>query len=146
MARRRTTCRWQALEKPVSCHRFHLEEPVSEEEFDRLMAEVMGEPSAESTLPEHRPLDEVLRTRTHLRLLRALVLLGDNVNLTGRDAARNAGVSHSRAVAALQELRHLGVVRAHRGATWNIYELNPDSPLAPTLRALFEQERQLTSA
>jgi hypothetical protein len=128
----------------VSCHKFHLERPVSEEEFARLMDEVMGVPTTESSLPEHRPLDQVLRTQTHLRLLRALVLLGDTVNLTGRDAARNAGVSHTRAVAALKELRRLEVVRAHRAATWSIYELNPDSPLAPALRALFEAERDLT--
>jgi hypothetical protein len=130
----------------VSCHKFHLERPVSEEEFARLMDEVMGVPTTASRLPDQRPLDDVLRTRTHLRLLRTLALLGDPINLTGRDAARNAGVSHARAVAALQELRGLGVLRATRGATWSIYELNPDSPLAPPLRALFEAERDLTPA
>ena len=69
----------------VSCHRYHLERPVSEEEMDRLMAEVLGEPlDTTVTLSEHS-LDDVLASRSHLRVLRVLCLLGDDINLTGRD-------------------------------------------------------------
>jgi hypothetical protein len=104
----------------------------------------MGEGSGDPKLPEERPLDEVFATRSHVRILPVLSLLGDDVNLTGRDVARNAQISHARAVEVLGSLVSLGIVTCYREASWAIYELNRDNHLDPVVRWLFERERDLT--
>ena len=92
------------------------------------------------------PLDDLLASRSHVRVLRVLIWFGDDINLTGRDVARHAGISHTRAQEVLQTLIAAGVVTRYREATWAIYELNAQSKLAPLVRSLFKRERQLTSA
>ena len=126
----------------MSCHRYHIDRPVSDEELSRLFDELLGEPSTQPT--GNHPLDELFASRTHVRVLRVLALVGDDVNLTGRDIARHAGISRTRAQEVLTALVTTGVVIRYREATWAIYEMNDASPLAPLVRSLFEQERQLT--
>ena len=108
----------------MTCHRYHLGRRPTEEEADRLMAEIFGEPLRESIPPGEAPLDDLLASRSHVRVLRVLSLFGDEVNLTGRDVARHAGISHTRVQAVLRELVATGAVARHRGATWAVYELD----------------------
>ena len=129
----------------MACHRYHLERRPTEEEADRLMAEIFGEPLREPIPPGESPLDDLFASRSHVRVLRVLSLFGDEVNLAGRDIARHAGISHTRVQAVLRELVTAGTVTRHRGATWAIYELDGSSPIAALIRSLFERERQLTS-
>jgi hypothetical protein len=126
----------------MSCHRYHIDRPVSDEELSRLFDELLGGPVTK--LPEEHPLDELLATRTHVRILRVLTLLVDDINLTGRDIARHARISRTRAQEVLTALVATGVVVRYREATWAIYEMNASSSFAPLVRSLFEQERDLT--
>ncbi len=104
-----------------------------------------GEPREEIRL-SNRPLDEILASRSHVRVLRVLGLLGNDINLTGRDIARRAGISRTRTQDMLDELVAIAVVAKYPGATWAIYEINDDHPMAEAIRSLFQAERQLTSA
>jgi hypothetical protein len=130
----------------VTCHRYHLDHTPTSEEFDRLAAEIFGQPLDETREVGDRPLDDILASRGHLRVLRVVSLVGDEVNLTGRDIAGRGGISRARAQDVLRELVSAGIVKQHRGATWAIYEINGESPIAPLIRALFEAERDLTPA
>jgi MarR family protein len=129
----------------VTCHRYHLERRPTDEEMDRLMAELLGQPFTDARAMGDRPLDELFASRSHVRILRVLSLLGDDINLTGRDVARRAEISHGRAQEVLVELVKAGVVTKYSEATWTIYEMSRVSPLAPLVRSVFERERQLTS-
>ena len=104
-----------------------------------------GEPREEIRL-SNSPLDDILASRSHIRVLRVLALLGNDINLTGRDIARRAGISRTRAQAVLVELVASSVVARYPGATWAIYEINVDHPMAEGIPSLFKAERQLTSA
>jgi hypothetical protein len=66
-----------------------------------------------------RTLDEVLSSRTHVRVLRVLVALDRRINLTARDLARRATASHAA-----------------------IYCLAEEHPLVGAVRSLFDQERR----
>ncbi len=129
----------------MSCHRYHFERELSDEEADAMLAEIFGEPLTEPRPPSDTPLDDLFASRSHVRVLRALALHGDDVNLTGRDVARHAEISHTRAQEVLRELVAAAVVNRLRGATWAIYMLDNSSALARLVRAVFAQERQLTS-
>lgn len=109
------------------------------------MAEIFGEPLREVHLDDS-PLDDFLASRSHVRALRVLTLLGDDINLTGRDVARRAEMSRTRALEVLGELVGTGAVAKYPGATWAIYRIDASNPLASALRALFEAERDLTPA
>lgn len=129
----------------MTCHRYHLESSATEDQADALLDEIFGETVTESAAMKDRPLDTLFASRSHVRILRVLALLGDDVNLTGRDLARRADISHSRTQEVLSQLLETGVVTQYSEATWAIYELNRSSPLAPLVRSLFQHERQLTS-
>ena len=62
----------------------------------------------------HRPLDEALAAWSHLAVLRALqdAALG----MTGRELARQAGLSHRACHNALNRLERLHLVQRQRGA------------------------------
>ena len=91
------------------------------------------------------PLDTILGSAAKVRLLRALLPLDRPVS--GREAARLAGLSH-RAVLALDELAALGVLerRTTAGGHTNLYGVNRSHALVPAIVALFEAERERTAA
>ncbi len=89
------------------------------------------------------PLDDLLGTRTKVRLLRALMPLDRPVS--GREAARLAGVSHI-ALKALEELASAGILNQGEATGQHLYTINRRHHLAPVIEQLFDAERRLTSA
>ena len=89
------------------------------------------------------PLDDVLVTRSHLRVLRALDALPVGVPASGRQLARRAGISHTAASRALSGLADEGVVLARPYGRADYYELNREHVLYEGLRALFKRETGL---
>lgn len=87
-----------------------------------------------------RPLDEVFRTGSHVRILRALVAVGPSVNLSGRDVARRARLSQSRTAEVLTDLEEQGLVIARRFDTYGFFELNRAHVAAAVLEDLFGWE------
>ena len=113
-----------------------------EERAEALYKEVFAESKPPPELPKEHPLDDVLASRTHVRVLRVLVTLDRHVNLSGRDTARRAEVAHGRVLAVLRHLGSIGVVTAAVTPHATIYRLAEESPIAPALRALFLWERE----
>lgn len=89
------------------------------------------------------PLDDVLGTRSHVRVLRTLHRLLPGIALSGRDVARRSGVSHPSATAGLRDLTELGLVRVRRARQADYYEMNRDHVLAGDLARLFDREGHL---
>lgn len=89
------------------------------------------------------PLDDLFRTRSHVRVLRALHELPDGLSVSAREVARRAGVSHPTASEALASLAEQGVVTARRSLRADDFELNGRHLLADQVRRLFESERGL---
>lgn len=104
------------------------------------------ETNEERATLDPRPLDEVLGSRSHVRVLRALIIKDPGENLGLRDVARLAGVSHSRTLRVLRELQPAGVVIGHKTRWGTIYELNDDHFLAPQLWTLFDDELHVLQA
>ena len=88
----------------------------------------------------NEPLDELLRSRSHVRLLRALDALPAEVAVSGRDLARRAGLSHPTASKVLTSLVEQGVVEVRRTVRADYYQLNPRHVLFGPTRQLFEWE------
>lgn len=84
-------------------------------------------------------LDYILSSRTKVRLLRALVQLGDGVS--GRHAARLAGVS-SKALQALDELAECGILKKTSSTAQFLFSWNSEHYLAQPLAALFAREEK----
>ena len=82
-------------------------------------------------------LDYILASRTKVRLLRALIHLGDPVS--GRHAARLAGVS-PKAIEALDELAETGILKKSQHTAQFLFSWNSEHYLAPALRSLFGGE------
>ena len=61
---------------------------MEQEEIDRLLKEALGPPPTPLPQVTTRTLDEVLSSRTHVRVLRVLVALDRKMNLTARELAR----------------------------------------------------------
>ena len=91
------------------------------------------------------PLDDVLETGTHVRVLRALVALPPGFPASGREIARRAGTSHTTASRVLGGLEDLRVVRLQRAGRADLYLLNEAHVLVPKIRALFEHEGGIRS-
>lgn len=72
----------------------------------------------------HRVLDELLRTWSHVAVLRAL--LDTATGFTGNEVGRVSGMDPKAALAALTRLEELGVVRRLRGGRDHIFTLNRD--------------------
>ena len=87
------------------------------------------------------PLDEILRSRTHIRVLRALDGGPVDFGLSGREVARRAGVTHPSAAKALHVLREQGLVLVERSPRSDEFRLNAEHLLAGAVRALFESEQ-----
>jgi len=75
----------------------------------------------------HRPYDEVLRSWSHVAVLRAL--LDSNIGLSGNELARMSGMQPRSALKALSTLEELGIVRRQRGGRDHLFTLNRDHHL-----------------
>lgn len=112
--------------------------------MNRLLEQALGPPPAPASPPSTTAgtLDAVLASRTHVRVLRVLVALDRQINLTARDVARRAGASRGRVLKVLGELSSIGIVTAHRTPTHAIYCLAEDHPLTDAVRSLFDEEQR----
>ncbi len=90
-----------------------------------------------------QPLDDLLQSRSHVRVLRALVGLPDEIDSSIREIARRAGVTHPTASSALEALRQQGVVRVRRTLLSDEYRFNTQHALSDAIRSLFNLEQQL---
>src|SRR5687768_5333763 len=115
---------------------------VEREEIDRLLEEALGPPPTPLPQVTTRTLDEVLSSRTHVRVLRVLVALDRKMNLTARELARRAAASHGRVLEVLRQLSSLGIVTTYRTPSHTIYWFTEEHPLAGAVRSLFDQEWQ----
>lgn len=86
------------------------------------------------------PLDALLGQQSKVRILR--FLFKSQVELTGREIARNVGLSHPKCHLALKELSEQGVVVVRRVGKSILYRLNDESLFAQeVLKPLFGSER-----
>ena len=69
-------------------------------------------------------LDDVLASRSHIRILRALDAIPEGLGMSVRDLARRAGVTHPRASEVLSSLAQLGVTSRQRAGRADLYQLN----------------------
>lgn len=76
-------------------------------------------------------------------MLRVLALLSERINLTARDIARRASISHVRCLQVVRELEAAQVLDGHHTPTHGIYRLDDDYPLREELIALFVRETEL---
>jgi predicted nucleotidyltransferase len=90
-----------------------------------------------------RPLDDLLGSRGHVRVLRALHQLPEGLGVSGRDVARRASMSHPRASAVLADLARAGVVIVRRAPRVNFYQLNNHHAFFEPLAVLFRRESGL---
>ena len=89
--------------------------------------------------PDPRPLDRILGSRSHVRVLRAMVTKDPEESVGAREIARLAGVSHPRAAKVLSELRFAQFVVATKTRWGTVYDLNDEHFLAPQLWTLFDR-------
>jgi len=93
--------------------------------------------------PGPRALDDVLATRTHVRILRVLTL-ESTYNFTARGLAQAAEISRSRTLEVVRHLDSLGMLATAVTHTHSIFRLADSHPLRPALTSLFEVEAALT--
>lgn len=98
-----------------------------------------------SMLPELRWLEDLFATRSHVKVLRALVRLPRSKAASGREIARGAGVTHPTALKALDVLAERGVVTTSFAGRTFRYRLNYDHVAYPLVRSAFEWETGLSS-
>jgi hypothetical protein len=112
------------------------------EELHRLLEEVMGPPPQPHAPPRVgiRPLDSILGSRTHVRVVRELVA-AEGKPTAVREIARRAVASHGRVLQVLRQMASVGFTSAQRTPTHVIYRLRDDHPLATAVRCLFEREK-----
>lgn len=89
------------------------------------------------------PLNQILATRSAIRILRTLFPLPPGLRLSGRDIARRARVSAPAAISTLEEFRRQGLVRVRRVPKRAEYEVNRQHVLFEPLRRLFEFEEHI---
>lgn len=87
------------------------------------------------------PLDDALRSRGHVRVLRALARKPQEANVSARALARRAGMSHPRVAAVLADLARQGIVTTRRGLGYALYDLNEEHVAVRALRPLFDWEQ-----
>ena len=88
-------------------------------------------------------LDDVLASRGHVRILRALNALPEGFGASVRDLARRADMRHPRTSEVLGGLTELGLTTRQRAGRADLYELNRDHALYSTIHALFADEARL---
>ncbi len=89
------------------------------------------------------PLDAILRTATHVRVLRALLEVPRGFGVSGREIARRAGVTHPSANKVLATLREQGLVSVRRSPRFDEYALSYENALSSAISVLFAQEQRL---
>jgi predicted nucleotidyltransferase len=87
------------------------------------------------------PLNDLLQSRSHVKVLRALDQLPTGIDVSIREVARRAGVSHPTASTVLESLRLQGVVRARRTLLAVEYRLNENHIAARQLASVFRWEK-----
>ena len=93
----------------------------------------------------HRAFDEVLRSWSHVAVLRAI--LDSAAGLTGNEIARASGMQPRSALKALTSLEELGIVRRQRGGRDHLFTLNRDHFLTREgLLPLYQAEQRYRSA
>lgn len=86
------------------------------------------------------PLDRLLESGGHVRVLRALTQVTRGLPASGREVARRAGVSHTTASRILSALEDLRVVHLQRAGRADLYTLNDEHVLVGQIRVLFAHE------
>lgn len=89
------------------------------------------------------PLDDIFRSPSFVRVLRALHHLPVGLAASAREIARRAGVSHPTASKALAALTEQGLVTRARTARAHAFELRRTQTATQQLATLFEWEGQL---
>ena len=89
------------------------------------------------------PLNDLLETGAHVRVLRAVVGLPHDFPASARDIARRASVAHTTAGRILRALAAQHVVHVQRVARSDLYQLNDQHVLASQIRALFRAEARI---
>jgi predicted nucleotidyltransferase len=92
----------------------------------------------------HRSLDQVLTGPTHLRVLRAL-WKNSARRLTGREIAREAGVSTAQTARVLNDLQDSGIATSEAAGRAFTWRWNQDHVLATPIQRLFEEEARIPS-
>jgi predicted nucleotidyltransferase len=90
-------------------------------------------------------LDDLLATRGHVRILRALDGLPDGFAVSARDMARRAEVAHNRTSEVLSALTEIGFAQVQRAGRADLYQLNRDHVMYPAVHELFQQEAAVES-
>jgi predicted nucleotidyltransferase len=90
-----------------------------------------------------RSFDDVLASRGHVRVLRALDALPEGLGVSARDVARRAGVAHNRASEVLADLNRLGIARVQRAGRADLYQLSRQHVLHPAIHELFAREAEV---
>ena len=109
------------------------------------MEEIFGYRPAPPVLRKPGPLDGIFASRSHVRVLRVLFRVPTDYNLTIRDLARCAGVSHPRVGEVVRQLQQHGVV--HLDLTpwgYTLVRLKDSFPLQFQLARLYEAEGGVT--
>ena len=91
----------------------------------------------------YEPLDDLLQTKSYVRVLRALEGLPNGIEASTREIARRAGVSHPTSSTVLENLRKQGLVTVRRTLWADEFALNERHILTKQLRHLFQVERQV---
>lgn len=89
------------------------------------------------------PLDDILGTPSHVRVLRALYRLPAGLAVSAREVARRASLSHPTASKALASLAQQGLVTRTRSPRASAFELRRSHTAVEQLGALFAWEGRL---
>ena len=89
------------------------------------------------------PLDDLLQNRSFVRALRALDSIPEGMEVSTREVARRARISHPTASTVLERLLQQGVVVVRRSLWADEYRLNRGHVAVERLHSLFSWERDL---
>jgi DNA-binding transcriptional ArsR family regulator len=89
------------------------------------------------------PLDDLFQNRSHVKVLRALHAVPEGVEVSTREVARRAGITHPTASGVLEDLRTQGVIHVRRTVWADQYRVNPEHVLWQKIRPLLKWERRL---
>jgi len=90
-----------------------------------------------------QPLDDAFQSRSYVKVLRALHAIPEGVDVSTREVARRAGVTHPTASGVLEQFRRQGVVRVRRTVWADEYRVNPEHVLWGQVRSLLRWERRV---
>ncbi len=89
---------------------------------------------------QYWPLNEILGSRTNIKVLR--VLAGSELDLTGRQVARNAGLNAMTCQNTLNRLRDTGILEVRQAGRAYLYQLKERNHLVSNMiLPLFRKER-----